>query len=278
MLRALGARVLDASGADVPLGGARAGIDRVGLRPSRAARRGRARPDRCDQPAARPPRRGRGVRAAEGRDARGRGRARQPPSRHLAALLPDVDPLTPGAGAAGGTGFGLLAWGATLEPGSVAVAELIGLPAAAVAASVVITGEGSFDGQSAAGKVPAHVAEAAGPTPGRAGRGAHHAGCRHLGLRRVALPHRPRRLAGCRDEGPRDLALRGRPPLRPRPRLIRTRRIRATASRVRTRLRRRPSSASVHVAAHSIARSSPVSPAAPAPARATITGPRPGLS
>ena len=45
------------------------------------------------------------------------------------------------------------------------MAELIGLPAAAVAASVVVTGEGSFDGQSAAGKVPAHVADAAGPTP-----------------------------------------------------------------------------------------------------------------
>lgn len=75
----------------------------------------------------------------------------------LAALF-DVDPETPGAGAAGGTGFGLLAWGATIVPGSAAVADLIGLRAAVTAASVVITGEGSFDGQSAAGKVPAHVA------------------------------------------------------------------------------------------------------------------------
>src|SRR5687768_17992450 len=31
------------------------------------------------------------------------------------------------AGAAGGTGFGLLAWGATLVPGSAAVADLVGL-------------------------------------------------------------------------------------------------------------------------------------------------------
>jgi glycerate kinase len=75
----------------------------------------------------------------------------------LAALL-HIDPATPGAGAAGGTGFGLLAWGARLVPGSEAVAELIGLRAAVAAASVVVTGEGSFDGQSAAGKVPAHVA------------------------------------------------------------------------------------------------------------------------
>ena len=104
---------------------------------------------------------------------------------HLASLLPGVDPLTPGAGAAGGAGFGLLAWGATLEPGSAAVAALIGLPAAAAAASVVITGEGSFDGQSAAGKVPAHVAEAAGRDTRGAGRGAHRTGCRHLGLRRI---------------------------------------------------------------------------------------------
>jgi glycerate kinase len=81
----------------------------------------------------------------------------------LAALI-DVDPETPGAGAAGGTGFGLLAWGAVLVPGSAAVADLIGLRAAVAAASVVVTGEGSFDGQSAAGKVPAHVAAIAAET------------------------------------------------------------------------------------------------------------------
>jgi glycerate kinase len=69
-----------------------------------------------------------------------------------------LDPKTPGAGAAGGSGFGLLAWGALLVPGSAAVADLIGLRAAVAAASVVVTGEGSFDGQSAAGKVPTHVA------------------------------------------------------------------------------------------------------------------------
>ncbi|GAA5087681.1 glycerate kinase [Microbacterium yannicii] len=74
----------------------------------------------------------------------------------LAALV-DADPDAAGAGAAGGTGFGLLAWGAQLVPGSAAVAELVGLDAAVAAASVVVTGEGSYDGQSAAGKVPAHV-------------------------------------------------------------------------------------------------------------------------
>ena len=73
-----------------------------------------------------------------------------------------LDPDASGAGAAGGTGFGLLAWGAHLVPGAAAVAELIGLDAAVAEASVVLTGEGSYDGQSAAGKVPAHVGAVAG--------------------------------------------------------------------------------------------------------------------
>ncbi|WP_106815119.1 glycerate kinase [Microbacterium timonense] len=74
----------------------------------------------------------------------------------LAAVV-GADPDAAGAGAAGGTGFALLAWGATLVPGSAAVAELVGLPSALADAAIVVTGEGSFDGQSAAGKVPAHV-------------------------------------------------------------------------------------------------------------------------
>lgn len=83
----------------------------------------------------------------------------------LASLLP-VDPETPGAGAAGGTGFGLLAWGARLVAGSAEVGELVGLPgalaeASAVGPTVVITGEGAFDGQSGAGKVPSYVAATA---------------------------------------------------------------------------------------------------------------------
>lgn len=81
----------------------------------------------------------------------------------LADLVPDGASLaaTPGAGAAGGTGFGLLAWGARLSPGAREVAALIDLADAIARADLVITGEGSFDGQSAAGKVPAFVAELA---------------------------------------------------------------------------------------------------------------------
>ncbi|WP_345751498.1 glycerate kinase [Microbacterium rhizophilus] len=74
----------------------------------------------------------------------------------LAALL-DADPDAPGAGAAGGTGFGLLAWGARLAGGAAEIAALTGLPDAIAGADLVITGEGSYDGQSADGKTPAFV-------------------------------------------------------------------------------------------------------------------------
>ena len=74
----------------------------------------------------------------------------------LAALLP-IDPATTGAGAAGGTGFGLLAWGAQLVPGAAAVAEAVGLPVALAGADLAVTGEGRFDAQSADGKVVSHV-------------------------------------------------------------------------------------------------------------------------
>lgn len=73
------------------------------------------------------------------------------------ARLVDVDPATPGAGAAGGTGFALLAWGAHLAPGAERVAELVGIAAALAGAGLVITGEGGYDTQTAAGKAPETV-------------------------------------------------------------------------------------------------------------------------
>lgn len=76
----------------------------------------------------------------------------------LVEVLPHANPSGPGAGAAGGVGFALQAWGAELVPGSAAVADLIGLEAAIAGADVVVTGEGSYDRQSADGKVPALVA------------------------------------------------------------------------------------------------------------------------
>jgi glycerate 2-kinase len=79
----------------------------------------------------------------------------------FAALIPAVPVDADGAGAAGGTGFALLAWGARLTAGAGEVAALVGLPDAIEGADAVVTGEGSYDGQSAAGKVPAYVARLA---------------------------------------------------------------------------------------------------------------------
>ena len=60
----------------------------------------------------------------------------------------------PGAGAAGGAGYGFVAaWGASIEAGSQAIATLTGFAAEAASADVVITGEGRFDATSTTGKV-----------------------------------------------------------------------------------------------------------------------------
>jgi glycerate kinase len=68
----------------------------------------------------------------------------------------------PGAGAAGGTGFGALAYfGARLVPGVELVLDLIGFDEALADADLVITGEGSMDEQSLGGKAPVGVARAA---------------------------------------------------------------------------------------------------------------------
>jgi glycerate kinase len=64
----------------------------------------------------------------------------------------------PGAGAAGGLGFGLALLGARLLPGAAFVADRTGLDARIAAADVVVTGEGRFDWQSLHGKVAAEVA------------------------------------------------------------------------------------------------------------------------
>jgi len=67
----------------------------------------------------------------------------------------------PGAGAAGGLGFGLSLLGARLLPGASLVAGLVGLDARIAAADLVVTGEGRFDWQSLHGKVASEVARRA---------------------------------------------------------------------------------------------------------------------
>jgi glycerate kinase len=68
----------------------------------------------------------------------------------------------PGAGAAGGLGFGLMSFcGAKIQPGFEIVAEAVGLEAKIRDVDLVITGEGSLDRQTLSGKTPAGVAKLA---------------------------------------------------------------------------------------------------------------------
>jgi glycerate kinase len=69
---------------------------------------------------------------------------------------------TPGAGAAGGLGFGLMTFcDAPVKSGFEVVAEFVGLISAIAEADVVITGEGRLDEQTLEGKAPAGVARLA---------------------------------------------------------------------------------------------------------------------
>ncbi|GAA2750530.1 glycerate kinase [Amnibacterium kyonggiense] len=164
-LRELGARFLDVGGGDVPDGAAGLllleAVDLAALRP---IPRGGARvvtdvtsPLLGPEGAAAVFGPQKGAKEADVPELE-RGLAR------LAARLPG-DPTAPGAGAAGGTGFGLLAWGAELVPGAAAVAAAAGLPRAVDGADLVITGEGRFDAQTARGKVPETVRALAGAVP-----------------------------------------------------------------------------------------------------------------
>ena len=68
----------------------------------------------------------------------------------------------PGAGAAGGLGFGLISFcGAKIRPGFDLVSESVGLEQKMEDVDLVITGEGSLDRQTLEGKTPAGVARMA---------------------------------------------------------------------------------------------------------------------
>ena len=78
--------------------------------------------------------------------------------RDLGKQVADV----PGAGAAGGTGAGLIAFlGAKLVRGAPLVVQTAGLDQALKGADLVITGEGRIDAQTAFGKAPGEVARRA---------------------------------------------------------------------------------------------------------------------
>lgn len=68
----------------------------------------------------------------------------------------------PGAGAAGGLGFGLMTFcGATLESGFDCIAQTLNAEQHIAAADLVITGEGSLDSQTLEGKTPIGVSQLA---------------------------------------------------------------------------------------------------------------------
>ncbi|MCZ2401928.1 glycerate kinase [Paenarthrobacter sp. Z7-10] len=166
-LRALGLRLLDVNGNLVPLGGGSlvdvVAVDASALDPRLATARIRLAVD-VDNPLygldgaayVFAPQKGADAEGVELLDAG---------LRNLASVVCSAtgnDINAPGAGAAGGFPSMFLAYSpATIEGGFDLVAELTGLRAALGQADLVITGEGSLDAQSMAGKAPIGVADAA---------------------------------------------------------------------------------------------------------------------
>lgn len=165
MAEALGARLRDGCGVELPLGGAGlrdlASIDASGIDPRLAAidvlvasdvRNPLCGPDGAS--AVFGPQKGADAATVRDLDAA---------LRHYAvrvALDLGVDVRdAPGAGAAGGLGAGLIAFlGARVRSGFDLVAEAIGLDARVHAADLVLTGEGRLDGQTGFGKTVSGVA------------------------------------------------------------------------------------------------------------------------
>jgi glycerate kinase len=167
-MQALGARLLDAAGAELPYGGAPlariARIDLSGVDPRLASAQVRVASDvtntLCGQQGAAAifgPQKGASPDGVRVLDAALR--------RFAEVALRDtgVDLLgVRGGGAAGGLGAGLmLVARATIEPGFAIVAEAAGLDARVARADAVITGEGRLDAQTAFGKTADGVAKLA---------------------------------------------------------------------------------------------------------------------
>ncbi|MFF0273822.1 glycerate kinase [Streptomyces sp. NPDC004330] len=170
MLAALGARFLDASGAPVGPGGAAladlATADLSGL-DSRFASVDLILASDVDNPLTGP----KGAPAVYGPQ-KGASpedvRTLDAALAHFATVLEKaVGPkaaeaaVAPGAGGAGGIGYGALILGASFRPGIELMLEVLGFAPALERATLVITGEGSLDEQTLHGKAPAGVAAAA---------------------------------------------------------------------------------------------------------------------
>ena len=168
MAAALGARFLDARGAELPPGGAAllhlAHVEVDGLDP-RLARVTVTVACDVDNPLVGPngaaavygPQKG-----ADAEDVLLLDSALRRYARVLAADLGVDLAEVPGAGAAGGLGAGAIAFlGASLRSGIELVLALVGFDRAVQDADLVVTGEGKLDAQTLRGKAPAGVARAA---------------------------------------------------------------------------------------------------------------------
>ncbi|WP_431968394.1 glycerate kinase [Nocardia sp. bgisy134] len=164
LLRALGVHVLDAEGRELPSGGgalARAAhLDRTGLHPRAAAARFTLACD-VDNPLLGP----KGAVAVyapqKGADPAQRA-ILEAALTNWAKLVGPEFAERPGAGAAGGTGFGALAvLDAEVRSGIEVLLDLLDFPALLREATLVVTGEGSLDAQSLHGKAPVGVCAAA---------------------------------------------------------------------------------------------------------------------
>ncbi|UGT40688.1 glycerate kinase [Nocardia yamanashiensis] len=164
LLQALGLRIFDADDRELPHGGAELSravrVDRTHLHPALAATRFTLASD-VDNPLLGPdgaaavygPQKGASPEQVTNLDAA---------LANWAKLIGPEWAEQPGAGAAGGTGFGAMAvLGATARSGIDVVLDLIDFPAQVDGADLVVTGEGSFDAQSLNGKAPVGVAAAA---------------------------------------------------------------------------------------------------------------------
>lgn len=162
MAQALGIRLVDADGRDLPRGGA-ALVDLVRVDPSGLDPGWREMKIRVASDVTNPLTGPRGASAVYGPQKGADPATVEELDRALKRLggVIGVDQV-PGAGAAGGTGAGLLAFlGATLEPGAALVVEATGFDARLPGADVVITGEGRVDEQTGFGKAPGEVAKRA---------------------------------------------------------------------------------------------------------------------
>ena len=164
LLQALGARFLDSSGADLPLGGGAladlAAVDLSGL-DWRLKGVGVVLASDVDNPLLGP----HGAAAVYGPQ-KGAGpddvaRLEAGLSR-LAEAIDRAAADRPGAGAAGGVGYAAMTvLGATQRPGIDVVLDLINFHESLLGARLVVTGEGRLDEQTLHGKAPAGVAAAA---------------------------------------------------------------------------------------------------------------------